>query len=172
VIQVAFEDGSQREFASGILDHKLNEPPKLVEDFNHLDKATVLKIYSDDLLDALEDGLAANSDFVRIAARWFPRALLVDINVGHLNLAEAMLDMAGGGPLSTNQLLEQIELHADVNPKLVEFSLDLALQEDQRFDEIGPAGMCSGFCAAWSRRWCWKRRCTCAIRRPIMTAVC
>jgi hypothetical protein len=140
VIQVAFEDGSQREFASGLLDHKLNEPPKLVEDFNHLDKTTVLKIYLDDLLDALEEGLAANPDFVRIAARWFPRALLVDINVGHLNLAEAVLDMAGGGPLSTDKLLEQIELHADVNPKLVEFSLDLALQEDQRFDEIGPAG--------------------------------
>jgi hypothetical protein len=140
VIQVVFEDGSQREFASQLAEHKLNEPPKLVEDFNHLDKATVLKIYSDDLLDALEEGLASNPDFVRIAGRWFPRALLVDINVGHLNLAEAVLDMAGGGPLSTAQLLEQIELNASVNPKLVEFSLDLALQEDPRFDEVGPAG--------------------------------
>jgi hypothetical protein len=140
VIQVVFEDGSQREFASQLAEHKLNEPPKLVEDFNHLDKATVLKIYSDDLLDELEEGLASNPDFVRIAGRWFPRALLVDINVGHLNLAEAVLDMAGGGPLSTAQLLEQIELNASVNPKLVEFSLDLALQEDPRFDEVGPAG--------------------------------
>ena len=43
VIQVAFEDGSQREFATGMVDHKLNEPPKLVEDFNHLDKTTVLE---------------------------------------------------------------------------------------------------------------------------------
>ena len=99
-----------------------------------------MKIYADDLLDALEDSLSANPDFVRIAGRWFPRALLVDINVGHLNLAEAVLDMSGGGPLTTGQLLEQIELTADVNPKLVEFSLDLALQEDQRFDEVGPAG--------------------------------
>jgi hypothetical protein len=140
VIQVAFEDGSLREFASGLAEHKLNEPPKVVDDFNHLDKNTVLKIYSDDLLDALEEGLSANPDFVRIAGRWFPRALLVDINVGHLNLAEAVLDMSGGGPLSTNKLLEQIELNADVNPKLVEFSLDLALQEDPRFDEVGPAG--------------------------------
>jgi hypothetical protein len=140
VIQVAFEDGSQREFATGLADHKLNEPPKLVEDFNHLDKATVLKIYSDDLLDALEDSLSGNTDFVRIAGRWFPRALLVDINAGHLNLAEAVLDMSGGGPLSTGKLLEQIELNAGVNPKLVEFSLDLTLQEDPRFDEVGPAG--------------------------------
>ena len=33
-----------------------------------------------------------------------------------------------------------MELPANVNPKLVEFSLDLALQEDPRFDEVGPAG--------------------------------
>ncbi len=27
-----------------------------------------------------------------------------------------------------------------VNPKLAEFSLNFALQEDERFDEVGPAG--------------------------------
>jgi hypothetical protein len=64
----------------------------------------------------------------------------VDVNTGHLNLAEAVLDMAGGGPLPTTTLLEQLELAVDDNPKLVEFSLDLALQEDTRFDEVGPAG--------------------------------
>jgi hypothetical protein len=37
-------------------------------------------------------------------------------------------------------LLEQVELPSNENPKLVEFSLDLALQEDERFDEVGPAG--------------------------------
>ncbi len=92
------------------------------------------------LIERLEEGLGANPDFVRIAGRWFPRALLVDVNTGHLNLAEAVLDMAGGGPLSTTALLEQVELPSDENPKLVEFSLDLALQEDPRFDEVGPAG--------------------------------
>jgi hypothetical protein len=49
--------------------------------------------------------------------------------------------MAGGGPLPTSELLEQIELHpSGVDPKLVDFSMDLALQEDPRFDEVGPAG--------------------------------
>ena len=37
-------------------------------------------------------------------------------------------------------MIEQIELSSDVNPKLIEFSLDRALQEDPRFDEVGPAG--------------------------------
>jgi hypothetical protein len=48
--------------------------------------------------------------------------------------------MAGGGPVPTSALLEQLELPSSANAKLVEFSLDLALEEDQRFDEVGPAG--------------------------------
>jgi hypothetical protein len=140
VIQVALEDGSQHEFAANLSAHKLNAPPVIADDFNHLDRQTVLKIYGPELVEALEEDLATNPDFVRIAGRWFPRALLIDINVGHLNLAEAVLDMAGGGPLPTSALLEQIEMPTDVNPKLVEFSMDLALDEDPRFDEVGPAG--------------------------------
>lgn len=140
VIQVQFDDGSQREFASNLPNHPLNDPPQFVDDFNYLDESTVLKIYSGELLNILEEELETNPDFVYIAGRWFPRALLIDINVGHLNLAEAALDMAGGGPLPTEDLLEQVELPTDVNRKLVEFSLDLSLQEDERFDEVGPAG--------------------------------
>src|SRR3989304_4340892 len=60
--------------------------------------------------------------------------------MGHLNVAEAILDRAGGGPSPTQTLLEQVGLSTDTNSKLVEFSLDLALQEDPRFDEVGPAG--------------------------------
>jgi hypothetical protein len=140
VIQVAFEDGSQREFASSLEDHKLNDAPKIDEDFSYLDKDAVIKEFRETLVAVLEEDLETNPDFVRIAGRWFPRALLVDIHIGHLNLAEAILDMAGGGPLSTTALLEQIDLSAHVNPKLIDFSLDLALQEDPRFDEVGPAG--------------------------------
>ncbi len=140
VIQVAFEDGGEREFATNLEKHILNAPPKIVEEISHLDKKNILHDYAEDLVDALEQGLKDNPDFVRIAGRWFPRALLVDINVGHLNLAEAVLDEAGGGPLPTSALIEQIDLPSDVNPKLVEFSFDLALQEDGRFDEVGPAG--------------------------------
>jgi hypothetical protein len=60
--------------------------------------------------------------------------------VGHLNLVEAILDMSGGGPSPTPPLLEQVGLANDPNSKLVEFSLNHALQEDARFDEVGPAG--------------------------------
>jgi hypothetical protein len=140
VIRVRMEDGEEREFASDLADHKLNEPHQLTQEDEMLDSRVVLEEFDSDLEETLEDGLKANEDFVRIAGRWFPRALLVDVNVGHLNLAEAVLDMASGGPLPTPALLEQVELPSSANPKLVEFSLDLALEEDTRFDEVGPAG--------------------------------
>jgi hypothetical protein len=37
--------------------------------------------------------------------------------------------------MTTPDLMAQIELNASENQKLIEFSLNLALQEDDRFDE-------------------------------------
>jgi hypothetical protein len=139
VINVEFDDGDEKEFASRFEDHKLNQPTEDESD-NIPSPDAVLVSHGELLVKRLEEGLIANPDFVRIAFKWFPRALLVDVNTGHLNLAEAVLDMEGGGPLPTKALLEQLDLAIDENPKLVEFSLDLALQEDPRFDEVGPAG--------------------------------
>lgn len=139
VIKVRFDDGEQREFAADLEDHILNNPPDVAS--NEVPTAqAVMQSFGTYLVTKLEAGLEAKPDFVRIAGRWFPRALLINVNSGHLNLAEALLDMRGGGPLSTPELLETVDLSSDENPKLVEFSLDLALQEDRRFDEVGPAG--------------------------------
>ncbi|HJW89358.1 MAG TPA: hypothetical protein VJ436_01820 [Anaerolineales bacterium] len=140
VIRVRLEDGEEREFASGLSEHVLNDPFSISPAGESLDAGYVVGEYGEELSARLEEGLSANDDFVRIAGRWFPRALLVDVNQGHLNLAEAVLDMAGGGPLPTASLLEQVELPSNANAKLLEFSMDLALEEDQRFDEVGPAG--------------------------------
>jgi hypothetical protein len=140
VITVELEDGEQREFAAGLDNHILNEPQAAIEGDETFDLDSVLETYGETLVERLEADLETNHNFVRIAGKWFPRALLVDVNTGHLNLAEAVLDMAGGGPLQTPALLEQIDLSAGGNPKLVEFSLDHALQEDSRFDEVGAAG--------------------------------
>jgi hypothetical protein len=140
VLEVRFENGELREFAGALEVHQLNNPQELSQENELLNLNFVIQNYRRELIESLEEGLEAHDDFVRIAGRWFPRALLVDVNQGHLNLAEAVLDMAGGGPLSTKTLLQQVELPSSVNPKLVEFSLDLGLEEDARFDEVGPAG--------------------------------
>jgi hypothetical protein len=42
--------------------------------------------------------------------------------------------------LPTSSLLEQIDAPKNDNARLMEFSFDLALEEDPRFDEVGPSG--------------------------------
>jgi hypothetical protein len=140
VIQVRFDNQETKEFASNIHDHILNQPQEISVTETSLNADSVLGNYGEKLLQIIDSDLSKNQEFIRIAGKWFPRSLLVDINVGHLNLAEAILDMAGGGPLPTKPLLEQVGLASNTNSKLVEFSLDRAFQEDPRFDEVGPAG--------------------------------
>jgi hypothetical protein len=142
VIQVEFEPPSpRREFASRLTHHPLNEAgAQAPAGAEALTPEGILENHGRLIEARLEERLARTQDIVRIAGRWFPRALLAEINPGHLNLAEAVLDVAGGGPLPTKALLEHIELPPSVEPLLAEFSLDYALQEDQRFDEVGPAG--------------------------------
>jgi len=139
VLTIELEDGSERLFASGIADHFLNNQPVSVED-TEFDLDALLKEFGPTIEERLKTAFQSDEDLVRIAGRWFPRALLVDVNVGHLNLAEAVLDMSGGEPLPTAALLKDVALPEGVNPKLAEFSLNFALQEDSRFDEVGPAG--------------------------------
>lgn len=140
VIGVEFADGVKKEFAAALAEHKLNNPPEVVMEDEQLVPEIVLARHGADLETALGRNLEKDATLVRIAGRWFPRPLLVNVNVGHLNLAEAVLDEKKGGPLPTSALIEQVELPAGVNPKLVEFSMNYALQEDERFDEVGPAG--------------------------------
>ena len=139
VLTVDMGNGAERLFASSLPDHALNAQPDMVEDVG-FDADEILPTHGNALEKKIEAAFQADDDLVRIAGRWFPRALLIDVNVGHLNLAEAVLDMAGGEPLPTSALLRDIAMPDGINPKLAEFSLNLALQEDGRFDEVGPAG--------------------------------
>lgn len=145
VIEVEFENGEKREYASALAEHVLNDPVELGEEDPLLKLESVMQNYGDLVSTKLIAALGNNDDFVYIAGRWFPRALLVDVNVGNLNLAEAVLDMAEGGPNSTLEILSQVSMPEGVNEKLAGFSLDLALQEDARFDEVGVAGEVSWF---------------------------
>ena len=140
VLIVAMKDGVERQFAARLEEHALNEvdgasdgdvddnPDEIVRDFG--------PAIAKELDAALRDG----EELVSIAGHWFPRALLVDVNMGHLNLAEAILDMAEGEPQLTAVLMRDIDLPSGDNANLTEFSLNYALQEDPRFDEVGSAG--------------------------------
>jgi hypothetical protein len=145
VIEVELENGEHRLLAAGLSEHKLNQPVSINSNDPLLDIHYVMKQFGPQLRNRLEEKLTANPDLVRVGLQWFPRALIVDINIGHLNLAEAVLDMNGGGPLPPSALIKEIDLPEDVDPQLNEFSLNLALQDDKRFDEVGAAGEVNWF---------------------------
>ena len=140
VITVEFIENKIEEFATQIADHPLNHIFDLPDDDPNYDPDHIVESYGDQLIAVLDQSLSDNEDLVKIAGSWFPRSLLVDIHVGHLNLVEAILEEANGGPISSSELMKQIELEANADKKLLEFSFALALQDDPRFDEVGPAG--------------------------------
>jgi hypothetical protein len=134
-------DGGEREFAAGLNLHRLNDIPLETQlNGGNLTPEEILNRDGESIVRTLESRLAGESDIVQITGRWFPRALLVDVSPGHLNLSEAVLDVAGGGPLPTAALVEHMDMPANVDPRLSAFSLEHALYQDDRFEEVGPAG--------------------------------
>lgn len=140
VIRVEFEDETTREFAAD-----LTTPHKLSEDdvgdlpgAETLDADQILHEERDLIVEKLVEKLNASGELVSVAGKWFPRALMIDVHEGYLNLAEAILDMSGGGPLLTTQILEEIGGLGDASPELQEFCMNDALNRDPRFDEVGP----------------------------------
>ncbi|GAB4547022.1 MAG: hypothetical protein Fur002_22650 [Anaerolineales bacterium] len=140
VLTVEMEDGAQRMFAANLAAHALNEHPIEMPQSEETKPESVLRDYGSLIEKKLEAAFQADGNLIQIAGRWFPRALLVDIQPGQLNIAEAALDVAGGESLPTAALVKELDLPAGESAKLAEFSLNYALQNDERFDEVGPAG--------------------------------
>jgi hypothetical protein len=138
VLDVEIEGLPIRKFAGCLAEHSLNKTQEQGDDDIVLEQ--INRVYAQEIENKLVKALIEEEGLVRIAGRWFPKALLIDISVGQLNLAEAVLDEANGTPLTTSAILKQIEMPEIINSNLLEFSMNYALQEDDRFDEIGPAG--------------------------------
>ncbi len=102
--------------------------------------ADVMAENGDALEFQVELALEQTDGLVMLARQWFPRDLMIEVDLGALNLAEAALEMNNGGPLHTTEILEVIGPIANAPQALQEFSLNYALNQDSRFDEVGPAG--------------------------------
>jgi len=145
VMHVELENGHLSQFAMNLEDHQLNQIKTTQESDPQEEKKAVFDSFGDEITQKLEAKLDENKDLVRIGAEWFPKSLLIEFNVGHLNLAEAVLDMHEGGPLPVDKLLDQIDIDTEDPHELVAFSLNYALKEDPRFDEVGPSGVVQWF---------------------------
>ncbi len=153
VIAVDFGGNNVRQFASQLEIHKLNEQVESQEADDASDLEFVFDGFGALIREKLTESLETDPDLVRIAGCYFPRSLLIDINQGHLNLCEAILEEVEGGPIPTQKLIDQVGIPPDVNKRLVEFSMDYALQEDDRFDEVGPTGETLWFLRRLEPEW-------------------
>ncbi|NWF68658.1 MAG: hypothetical protein HXY40_06205 [Chloroflexi bacterium] len=146
VISVQFApDEKPREFAAEFkVPHKLSGEhsnggnPMLLSNVPTVDE--ILTGSRAEILAALEQALSGSGELVTLAGKWFPRDLLIEVNAGHLNLAEAVLDIAGGGPLTTEDILEQMGGLGKAPLELQKFTLNYSLRDDPRFDEVGSTG--------------------------------
>jgi len=140
VITVDFGPGQhQRSFAAGLeAPHKLNaEVTDLLGPYDVASPEKLLQTVASHVPEVLRAQLAQWDEVVSFEDRWMLRGMLADIHIGHLNIAEALIEMRGA-PVDTGALLKELDLPAEINPDILTFSIHAALARDDRFDQVGP----------------------------------
>ena len=147
VIQVGFTDtGETREFACNLqTGHRLNgtNGQATGDEEALLSAEEIHSLYQEEieesLLFVLRDG-DRNEDFVAIDDYWLLADMLAEVHVGHLNIAEALLEMQNR-PMSPEELLPELDLQSeDISLPMQVISVNHALGNDERFDQIGSGG--------------------------------
>jgi hypothetical protein len=150
VITVDFgPERRQREFAAGLTaPHKLNvEMLDLLATDDLASPEKLLTTVAAHVPAALAAQLATQPDFASFENRWLLRDLMAETHVGHLNIAEALIEVRGA-PVETTALLKELDLPGEIRRDVLAFSLQSALTADGRFDQVGPNE---------SRRWYLRR---------------
>lgn len=139
----------QRAFAANLsAGHKLNaDAPDAMAAGPAVDPAAVLSGPARRVPELLREALRAEDAFATVEDRWMPRDLLAEVHVGHLNIAEAVIDM-NQTSLDTATLQRELDLPKEIAPDVLAFSLESALAADERFDQVG---------AGSERRWFLRR---------------
>ncbi len=120
-----------REFAAGIgWDHALTSTQA------DLDADLLVDRYASVIAPQLRERLHGTGDWLGAGNSWILKSLLPEVNAGHRNLAEAIL-MLANEPLSADKLLDEIDLDGSVSEESRRLALELALEDDKRFRNVG-----------------------------------
>jgi hypothetical protein len=130
VIQVQL-GGRRREFAAGL---GWQHPLMAVDP--DADPEALAQRYDVVVAPQLAARLASDKDWLRVGDRWILRALLPTVNAGHLNLAEAII-MLAGEPLPAEQILRELDLDGSLPAETRVMALEAALAADERFRNVG-----------------------------------
>ena len=140
-------DGDAREFAAQLEnEHTLNETNSdALTAMVDSDVDELFAQYGDTVEAQVGEALNSNPEFVCLENVWFVKSLMAEVNVGHLHLTEAVLEMFEGGPLKTEEIIPHLDMDASADAEVQTFSLNYHLLEDDRFDEIAPKGEIAWF---------------------------
>lgn len=142
VVLVELEGADRpRSFASSLkTPHKLNRRPgdEGLSQEDILGPAELSERYGRELRQRLREQLVSldHTPFVHLGRYWTLRESLADVHIGHLNIAEAMIDV-NNRPLTTAEIMPDLDLPKEIPPALAAFSVDLALDNDERFVDVG-----------------------------------
>ncbi len=136
-----------REFAANFpAEHALNlDDLDSFDPFGDVDLEDLYQRFEGQVSQKVTAALSKRPEFVKLGNEWFVEGLMAEANVGHLHLAEAVLEMNEGGPLPTDEILIHLDMDEGLDISVQRFSLNYALLNDGRFDEVGPPGKVSWF---------------------------
>ena len=146
VVAVEMEEPTERlEFAAQLkTQHPLNALD--IEELQAGELMTAEEIYEQygaDIEARLKTALAQtrkDSDFMEWRGGWLLKDMLVEIDEFNRNVTEAMM-FEKKGPVSSAAILQELKLDlADVEPSLVNLSLNVSLSQDGRFEQVMAGG--------------------------------
>ncbi|MEM7125440.1 MAG: hypothetical protein AAF702_03880 [Chloroflexota bacterium] len=143
VMQILFNELDEtREFAADLKTHhvlnQVNGHGALGEE-GLLSPQEIYELYKSDINDSILYSLEESdrsSDFVEVGGQWLLADMLSEIHIGHLNIAEAMIDL-GGKPLTPAEVLAELDLESGSSEAMTLLSMNHGLENDERFDMVG-----------------------------------
>jgi len=138
VITVEIEK-NKKEFASNLDgEHVLNfENGSSYDPSVEVDIDELYALYGEEIVRIVAAALEERDEFVQLSDQWFIKGLMAEVNIGHFHLAEAVLEVNGGGPLKTDEIMVHLDLDPGLDEEVRLFSLNHALAQEERFDEVG-----------------------------------
>jgi len=137
VLQIELEGSRRvREFAADLqVPHELNEVDDLGVGQEEISPDKLHQLFAHWTQPHLETALEESDEFVCFGKHWFLREFLPEVHIGHLNIAEALIDLSRT-PLATDTILKEMSFPAGVTSEAGLFALNRALSLDERFDEV------------------------------------
>ncbi len=140
-------DGKTLEFAADLdIEHSLNsDSVEEIEGTLPVDLEELYALYETTVAEKTSQALQNHDSFIQLIGQWFVKELMAEVNVGHLHLTEAVLEMNEGGPLTVEEIIAHLDMDPSLDPEVQAFSLNYGLLHDDRFDEVAPRDQIAWF---------------------------